>query len=328
MTLWSNNSNRNTRVNRNTINSHYHNTNKLTFRSFAAPKLNEPFIRKLKTKRIPYRIKKTQGKDRIYTRILTSRKKVKAIRRILKETEAENSNLLLNKKLGPKKYKVSELTVITLNINHIHNKIVELTELLYIDKPHVIQLQETHRNSKSPKINWPGYNIIESFAQEERGFNGLITAVRTELYGSYTIEDIKDNFIEITFNDRDKNKISLFNVYIPTDHKYKEYVKKITKKLDRKRITILIGDWNTCKKQMSEELTKLARKTYLMNNEIPGSRRVQGNLTNRLIDYSIVNAASLIINETHLVDWNISDHIPVRTIIKWENNEIARDKGQ
>ena len=62
-----------------------------------------------------------------------------------------------------------------------------------------------------------------------------------------------------------------------------------------------------------------------MDNITSGSRRVHGILTQRTIDYSVCNAKYLIIHERHLEEWSISDHLPVETIIYWENKQVHKD---
>ncbi|KAM0679757.1 hypothetical protein GINT2_002167 [Glugoides intestinalis] len=64
-----------------------------------------------------------------------------------------------------------------------------------------------------------------------------------------------------------------------------------------------------------------------MDNKIPGSRRVQGIMTERMIDYSVCNVKHTIISEKHLEEWSVSDHIPVETIILWENKELQVDNA-
>ncbi|KAM0679651.1 hypothetical protein GINT2_002283 [Glugoides intestinalis] len=282
------------------------------------------FTDKLKERNLRFRIRKVQGARRIYTRISTEKRDVKLQRKLLREANSSN-NIQINKPIAKELRNFKELKIITLNINHLANKVIEITELLYMDNPDVLQLQETHRTEQSPRINWPGYDVIESFAYDERGFNGLITAVKTELYGLYTVNKIEENLIELTFNDIMKNKLTLINIYIPVDMKYKPYLHKIIKLLDTKRQIVIIGDWNTDKNQLKAELSNQRTQTYVMENKIPGSRRVQGILTQRMIDYSVSNAKYIVTNERHLEDWAVSDHIPVETILTWKNKEIQKE---
>ncbi|KAM0679760.1 hypothetical protein GINT2_002170 [Glugoides intestinalis] len=255
--------------------------------------------------------------------ITAERKYLKKQRKIIKDTNAKGK-IEINKSSAEIKdcKEIKSLRVVTLNINHLNNKLIELTELLYTDNPDIIQLQETHRTSMSARINWPGYDIIESHAKDERGFNGLITGIKRELYGQYTVDKMEDNCIEITLNDKEKEKLSLVNIYIPVDVKRKEYTDKAIRLLERNRRTIMIGDWNTDKRQMKEITDKKNCKIYTASHEATGSRRVQGQITERLIDYSISNNENIIESEKHLDNWHVSDHIPVETKIKWNNKGI------
>ena len=136
---------------------------------------------------------------------------------------------------------------------------------------------------------------------------------------------MEENLIELTFNDIMKNKLTLINIYIPVDIKYKPYLHKTIKLLDTKRQTVIIGDWNTDKNQLKSELSNQRTQTYVMENKIPGSRRVQGILTQRMIDYSVSNAKYIVTNERHLEDWSVSGHIPVETILAWKNRELQKE---
>lgn len=124
----------------------------IEYNTAAIPRLMHYFTDKLKERNLSFRIRKVQGVRRIYTRISTEKRDVKMQRKLLREVNSSN-NIQINKPMAKELRDFKELKIITLNTNHLANKVIEITEHLYLDNPDILQLQETHRTEQSPRIN-------------------------------------------------------------------------------------------------------------------------------------------------------------------------------
>lgn len=109
---------------------------------------------------------------------------------------------------------LNEFKIISININHIKNKIDELRELIYLNNPEICLIQETHKLDEM-KINIPKYDSIEIKAKGEESKNGLMIIIKNELKKNYIIETLNDYEIELAIYDENKKHIRISNIYIP-----------------------------------------------------------------------------------------------------------------
>ena len=218
------------------------------FKTDVAPHVLEPLIKLLKEITKNVKIKSKRSKT-AYTQITVSKKHIKKVTKVIEKYQIDRQIKIsrIKSTVDRSKRWIKNLRVISLNINSATNKVLELAEQIRINRPDILFLQETKRIEKNARLVLNGYIIIEQYASELRGQNGLIVAVRTELNGLYTVENIDHNSIEIMLRDKNKDKLCIINNYVPMTNAREEHLRKMGRKLGRDCNTVIIGDWNTQK---------------------------------------------------------------------------------
>lgn len=267
---------------------------------------------KLNIEKIQHQLTKVRSKREIYMKITVDKEQYKQKRQIIsKITKNENiaiheigKNIVHNKE---KRFKWDNLKIISLNANRVSNKMILLQNCVAMDNPDILLIQETHRNNQAPRFNLPGYDIYEKPSTETLGENGLIIAVKNIFKGTYTLKRLETNITTIKMLNQDSS-LDISNVYIPITDKKKEWISKATRILSTQTNSIMIGDWNTEKKEITEMLNKNDIKHRVCDSNGTGTRKVKGVETDRIIDFAVINTDRIEISESYLRHWEISDH--------------------
>ncbi len=208
------------------------------------------------------------------------------------------------------------------------NKTYELIEIMRLENPDILCLQETKRTTSSARFDVDGYTIIEKLSSDKKNHNGLIMAYKNKFKESTRITILSDFIIQIQLEDEENEKIYVTNVYNPNEGPERKNTLEIIKRnLRSNKKVIISGDWNYDKKELKESLEKTDVPSFYANTYVQGSRCVDGIETSRVIDYSITNDKEMIIDEKYLKKYKISDHYAVKTKLELKiKTDIAKDK--
>lgn len=110
-------------------------------------------------------------------------------------------------------YDAYSLHIISFNINHLNNKVLELTEHIYIEKPDIIFIQETHRKQNDARIIVEGYTVFEHAENDMIGANGILTIIKNELIDMCSVEYSSDFLMILKFMHVGNETLSLINCY-------------------------------------------------------------------------------------------------------------------
>lgn len=185
-----------------------------------------------------------------------------------KESYFNNNPNESNEKLTKYKNDNKNLKIISLNANHLKNKLIELEELINMDKPDIVFLQETHRTKEDKPLKILNYNIIETLKTENESSNGLLIAIKTEYEEYYNLEKINDYEISIKLRKKDHKTLIITNVYIPCIANRDKCFLNLKSKMNNNRKNIAIGDWNTDRKDMIEFLVKNNIKATILKPKL------------------------------------------------------------
>lgn len=213
---------------------------------------------------------------------------------------------------------INQLKIISLNINGISNKLIELTALIELESPDIICIQETKRKPNDPRIRIGNYIIIEKTAQDEANKNGLAICYKPHLKGAINVNRIEDFVIKVQLENNYKEKLKISNCYVPCNTTHRtEMTEMIQTELRKKQTCICLGDFNRPKEEFMKDCDYKNINYWVAEKNSKGSRRTGGKETKTVIDYSVANS-DIITEETYLKDWFISDHYAMRTVIKWK----------
>ncbi|KAL6121049.1 hypothetical protein NUSPORA_02097 [Nucleospora cyclopteri] len=209
--------------------------------------------------------------------------------------------------------KINKIKVLSINVNNIKNKKIELQSLLNIFKPHLAFLQETHRKEGDSSWLVEEYKIIETLASDLPGINGLAILTRKDFVPYIKIKEIGDLYMSIQIFRNKDHGIDIGNVYRPCSGLDRNWIlEKINKKMQKDKDFAVMGDWNT----PENEIKNILKNAYCSNRNINSGTRVSNGIrTERKIDFMLANKKDLITDEIILHNWEISDHIPVLSII-------------
>lgn len=185
-----------------------------------------------------------------------------------KESYFNNNPNESTEKLTKYKNDNKNLKIISLNANHLKNKLIELEELINMDKPDIVFLQETHRTKEDKPLKILNYNIIETLKTENESSNGLLIAIKTEYEEYYNLEKINDYEISIKLRKKDHKTLIITNAYIPCIANRDKCFLNLKSKMNNNRKNIAIGDWNTDRKDMIEFLVKNNIKATILKPKL------------------------------------------------------------
>lgn len=211
------------------------------------------------------------------------------------------------------RYKDKPIRILSLNINHIKNKYMELREHVLISKPEIILIQESHRTSTDARLVFDGYDIYEHLANENIGANGLLILINKEITGLCSIEYTNDFLMSVKIQSNTREAICIVNCYRPCSEPSRTIMmNRLIKFIEKKNTYICIGDWNTPKLELIDSLEKIGIPIYYdkMNVE-GGSRNTQGTESREIIDFAISNRNEIFKNEKSIKNWHLSDHYPI-----------------
>lgn len=304
------------------------NTNSVNIRIKAKPKIANDLINNLKDIDKNLKVKKIRTKYGSETSITMQKIKPKQIRRAIAAHNKKNLGKasIRTSLIDKSSRNLESLKIISININRLTNKLMELSELIYNNNPDIVFIQETHRKQGSSFIQINGYELFESSATETNGEVGLIMAIKHDISSRTRLIEVSKHSIGIEISDINKEPILLVNNYIPHVENREICISNTINKLIKDKKTVIIGDWNMEKKELKEKASNEGAECILQVNNIQGSRRTKGTETNRVIDYSATNFDNLVESEEHLTDWYISDHYPVLTTVNWKVSCVEKVK--
>lgn len=226
----------------------------------------------------------------------------------LKEVSLKKEPKLEN--LKPKKPHLTK--ILSLNINGIKDKTLDLELFLKHYKPDIICLQETKRKENEKNTYLSGYTTFE-IPSSDTG-NGLLIASRQRSAITLRIVSKDDNLILFSATGNGINQL-IANCYklhpkerrIPFITKTKNILKK-----HANEDIILVGDWNDKPNDMIKILNRSGISILAPNKPTKGTR-ANSNLrrTTRTIDYGLTNNENLIIKQKVKTRWKMSDHLPI-----------------
>ncbi|KAK6089396.1 hypothetical protein P3W45_001642 [Vairimorpha bombi] len=220
-----------------------------------------------------------------------------------------------------KKKKDEEIRFMTLNINRIMNKTMELNLLLNKEFPTVLCIQETWKNDKS-NFRIPRYNCHE-FNNGSELNRGLITLVKkSSSIRSYIVNRGEFNLcscIEIQQEDYKWKKMLIINNYIP--HKNKEMKRALSETIDvileakNRKIydeIVVMGDFNLVPEALARKLQAKGLSVDLRYNKVKGTRiGPDERVTSRRIDYIFRIIEQDNVKMKICLKWFLSDHLIV-----------------
>lgn len=193
---------------------------------------------------------------------------------------------------------------ISLNCDGLMRKRYEIKELIRVEKPDILCLQETKRTPKGMNFIVYGYKCIEQFATEKISENRLITLVKEKLKYKIKVIKMEHFMIGIRLEENNKESPGVFNTYRPKQGAESvETLNKVHGLLAERIKVICIGDWNTDRDEMMNELGDTCISIQMNENDSEGSREVRGIENNRVIDCSITFNHELVSYEERMKDW-------------------------
>ena len=110
---------------------------------------------------------------------------------------------------------VSNVTNLSLNINHVANKIVELDYLIEQTDPDIVFVHESHLRRQDKTVLIPNFVSFASHACDTIGANGLLTFFRKSIQHLISIVAQDDFFIHVRLERDSDSFINLINFYRP-----------------------------------------------------------------------------------------------------------------
>ena len=217
------------------------------------------------------------------------------------------------KKTKASKNIVDEIKIITLNVNNLTLKVEEILHLISKENPDIVLLQETRRLSKSGKLYFPGYKVMEQLSDLETNRVGLCIIYRSTMCVSvceiYTASNLQT--VKIKVKD---GYLLLSNTYIHGAGDLRRQaiskISELSKAKSQNLIDALVaGDWNTTPIELIRHMTKKAVNISVSNPLMAGTRyKATRKTTLRCIDFavSLMNKAEY--SQHLLSDYCISDH--------------------
>lgn len=228
----------------------------------------------------------------------------------IKKLKMRPNNSLKNKD----KEHTEELSILTLNINNLKNKVEELDWHLQREKPAIVCLQETGRQNTDRKIFFSGYSVDE-VPVGDTGL-GLLIGVRKNIDLVPKVILKTENVMAFSIKTI-KSKMIVINLYRPPRGPERKQaliaVSDIFRKYEEKDYKIVaVGDWNSTPQEVSRQLEKALVNCFTEQVPTKGTRiRKSRRRTSRVIDFGISNQTSLIKSQTRRRKWNMSDHVPI-----------------
>ena len=227
------------------------------------------------------------------------------------------------------------LKIIHINTRSVFNKLDELKCTLH--NFDIIVFTETWLNSSidDTLLRWDNFELIrldrENWSNKKRG--GVCIYIRSSI-DFEIVQQFSDSlgndieFIFVKIKPYMQKTINLIGIYRPPDGKYKDFIQHITRilnQIDRSRHeTILLGDFNidfNNKKLIASIKLDHLESKYALKQVIKGNTRVT-NMTNTCIDLLFTDMKNII--DSGIVDYDISDHLPIYLVKKKIRNKIDK----
>ena len=222
-----------------------------------------------------------------------------------------------------------------INARSVLNKLDELKHS-YKDFD-VIIITETWLNDStcSSLLSWEGFQLIRQDRDTIRNKKGggvciyIRSSIKFEIVNE--LQKSLDNNIEyvyIKLKPHMQKSIYLMGIYRPPDGKYRDFIQYITQRLnqiDRSRSdTLLIGDFNidfNDKKLMANSTLDILENKYGLKQMVKTDTRITDS-SSTCIDLIFTDISNIM--DSGVINYNISDHLPIYLIKKKIRNKIVK----
>ena len=231
------------------------------------------------------------------------------------------------------------LKIIHVNTRSVFNK---LDELKYnLKEFDIIVFTETWLNSSTNDslLHWAGFRLARldrEMYRDKRG-GGVCIYINSNISFDI-ITDFNEllgmniEFLYIKLRPYKQKSINLIGIYRPPDGKYKEFIQHTTKILNQidsiRSNTILVGDFNidyNNKKLVQSSNLDILENKYNLKQIVQGNTRIT-DTTSTCID--LLYTDILDTNGVGVIDYNVSDHLPIFLVKKKKRNKIEKKEAE
>jgi exonuclease III len=211
------------------------------------------------------------------------------------------------------------MSILSLNINGINNKIEELNLLLNRYNPDVVCIQETKRRGYEKRLFLNSYSVIEVPA--ENNSLGMLLGVKKKTNIEIRVIENSADLIIVEARGKKTNMI-VGNVYRSHNAARRNLTMQkacqVLKNYENKKI-VMVGDWNATPDMMNKFFVKKNINVFLDTAPIKGTRISRNRHTSRrAVDFGIANMPNLITAQSVKRGWRLSDHFPVLVKLSME----------
>jgi exonuclease III len=229
--------------------------------------------------------------------------------------------------------------IVSLNINGLASKKLELIDLLEREQISICALQETLVSAKAYQVNIPGYVTYTQHWCE--GFRGQAILVKNHL-SSYEVGRQDKHYLHVKVNGLPgvEQPVHIIALYLPSGgnfrRKRREYIRKVLV-LNREILDnqpgapiIILGDWNMTPDNVSKELEPDITGLRLYKTKGSPLSRFPKNTCPKAIDHMVVSdgAVSVLKRPRVFRNYGISDHRPLiaafRAVMKCDKPPVVR----
>ncbi|WUR03044.1 reverse transcriptase [Vairimorpha necatrix] len=225
-----------------------------------------------------------------------------------------------------------KIKLLSLNINHLSHKREELEFLLKKEKPEIMCLQETWRQSNR-SLRLEKYTAVET-PSSGKNKPGLITLVRNTGAIRCSKKGTDSNILQTVVEFRSEGKwikYLILNVYIPQDRDLKrEVLARLLSLLEKEKFRnyyseiIVMGDMNMQSSSLKKKLVVIGLPVTMKYNSKDGTRILKdGKRSKRKIDTIFrlkeYDNEKIIISKS----WVLSDHLVLKKYISLTVDKIS-----
>ena len=230
---------------------------------------------------------------------------------------------------------IKGLKIIHINTRSVFNKLDELKlRLSHFD---IIVFTETWLNCSihDSLLHWDNFQLVRLDRDRLRNKKGggvciyVNTSISFEIVDEFThLLDSNIEFLYLKIKPHMQKPINLFGIYRPPDGNYRDFLQHITdmiKQIDRSHSeTVLIGDFNidfNNKKLVASSKLNTLETKFALKQIIKVNTRVT-DTSSTCIDLLYTDIANIM--ESGVINYNISDHLPIYLVKKKPRNKIIR----
>lgn len=228
------------------------------------------------------------------------------------------------------------LSVMTLNIGGMGQKVPDLSVLLDKTKPVVLAMQETLLRAPTRKLFVPGYTTIEVKRGDNEGARGLSLSLRKGLGMTLTLYRAAGTHlagaVEGRRTDGTRLRVLVVSVYLPGGGAARRRALDDVASLARNAVArrkfddvVLAGDWNGTPRTVAAQLQRRGVTVSGVQEFRARTRRNGARGRGRCIDFSISLRNADGLAQRVLKRWDLSDHYPVVATLRGEfQNEVRK----